>query len=125
MGNKQRSKTLPKLTKKLEFQNLNKSGYRAYGGQSILANFKPNEFGYLRCGWTIPKYVGNAIVRNRIRRWCREYFRSGVSAGWNPAIDMNVIIRKRDKSFYKELEFSEFNKSLSALIRKVEKRLSE
>ena len=79
----------------------------------------------MRCGWTIPKYVGNAVVRNRIRRWCREFFRSHLNSGWNPPIDMNVIIRKREKDFYKKLEFSEFNRGLESLVKKVEKRLDD
>jgi ribonuclease P protein component len=123
--NKQKSKALSRLTKKLEFQSLSKNGTRVYGGQYILANFQHNELGHLRCGWTIPKYVGNAVVRNRIRRWCREFFRSNLNAGWNPPIDMNVIIRKRDREFYKALGFEEFSKSLLSLKNKVEKRLNE
>lgn len=125
MANNQKTQSLPKLTRKLEFQNLSKNGSRVYGGSNIIANFLENDFGHLRCGWTIPKYVGNAVVRNRIRRWCREFFRSNLNSGWNPPIDMNVIIRKREKDFYKSLEFSEFEKSLSSLVRKIEKRRSE
>jgi ribonuclease P protein component len=78
-----------------------------------------NDLGYLRCGWTIPKYVGTAVTRNRIRRWCREFFSSARKQSWDPSIDLNVVLRRNEKDFFKQLSFDEFNQNLEKGVRKV------
>lgn len=119
------STRLRKLRKRTEFLEISKTGQRVYVGRTLLANVAKNDLGHFRCGWTIPKYVGSAVTRNRIRRWCREFFRKAVDEGWDPSIDMNLVIRKQDKQFYRELTFDSFKKSLESMRGKISKRLHE
>jgi len=116
---------LRKLRKRTEFLEVSKNGQRIYVGKGLLANVARNNKGHFRCGWTIPKYVGSAVTRNRIRRWCREFFRAAVNEGWDPSVDMNLVIRKQDKEFYKKLEHGSFKRSLRALKEKISKRIYE
>ncbi|HEY6107174.1 MAG TPA: ribonuclease P protein component, partial [Anaeromyxobacteraceae bacterium] len=47
--------------------------------------------GRARLGVTVSSKVGNAVTRNRIKRWVREAFRA-VAAGL-PAVDLVVVAR--------------------------------
>jgi ribonuclease P protein component len=47
-----------------------------------------------RIGITVSKKVGNAVIRNRIRRWVREFVRR--DRGWLPAGRDVVVIAKHD-----------------------------
>lgn len=115
--------SLPKIRSRRDFEILSKSGKRTHVNSWLLFNYKENFEGHLRCGWTIPKYVGNAVVRNRIRRWCREFFREQKKLKWNPEIDLNVVVRKREKNFYKQLSHSEFKGILHRGVRKLDGKL--
>ena len=122
MANKKLA-SLPKIRSRRDFEFLSKKGKRVHINSWLLFNYKENQLGHLRCGWTIPKYVGNAVVRNRIRRWCREFFRDQRKLKWDPEIDLNVVVRKREKSFYKQLSHSEFKNILERGKNKLEQRL--
>ena len=41
----------------------------------LLIHRKKNELGRTRLGLSVPKKVGNAVQRNRVKRKCREAFR--------------------------------------------------
>jgi ribonuclease P protein component len=47
-----------------------------------------------RLGITVSRKVGNAVCRNRIKRWIREYFRLHVAAQ-RPPVDLNVVVKRR------------------------------
>ena len=47
-----------------------------------------------RLGITVSRKVGNAVCRNRIKRWIREYFRLHIAAQ-RPPVDINVVVKKR------------------------------
>lgn len=63
-----------KLTKKSDFTSLYSSGIKKTVGPLLILR-KPNTLGYSRLGLSVPKRVGNAVMRNRIKRLCREAFR--------------------------------------------------
>jgi ribonuclease P protein component len=53
---------------------------------------KENEFDATRVGFTVSKKVGNAVVRNSIKRKLREYYRQNKSL-FLPA-DINIVAKK-------------------------------
>lgn len=66
-----------------------------------------------RCGWTCPKSVGNAVIRNRLKRWSRQWCRSKLkslaTAGAEPPnVDLNLGFRSMPEGFYRRLKYSEF-----------------
>ncbi len=63
-------------------------------------------------GWTIPKFVGNAVVRNKMRRWCREIFRNSLAKLIHLRLDTNIVFRRQNKDFYKTLQYAEFETQL-------------
>lgn len=87
-------------------------------------SFKENDLGVLRYGWTISTKVGSAVIRNKIKRWCREYFRTAVSDGFHPELDVNVVLRPMPKDFYKKISHDEFVRVLEKGFRSLERKSS-
>lgn len=70
-----------------------------------------------RCGWTCPRTVGTAVIRNKLKRWSRIWFREklkeskviGISL---PDIDLNLGFRAMPEGFYRRLSYADFAKVL-------------
>lgn len=63
------------LQKKREFDRVYRSGRRLYG-EGFAVIFAPNDYDMNRLGISVPKKVGTAVRRNRIKRLIREVFRT-------------------------------------------------
>ena len=90
-----------RLRKRREFLSVQKSNKsRKIHGLSFLVMVAPrlkisallenDERG--RVGITVSRRVGNAVVRNRIKRWVREFVR--LHPAWVPALTDIVVIAK-------------------------------
>jgi ribonuclease P protein component len=86
---------LPKsarLRKRAEFLDLSRTGAKLQSASFIIitgANHRPDS----RLGITVSGKVGNAVIRNRIKRQVREFFRRR-RAALRPGTDILVIARK-------------------------------
>lgn len=58
----------------MEFLRLQSSGQRVHGRRFIF-HFMVGRSARSRIGITVSRKVGNAVVRNRIKRWVREVWR--------------------------------------------------
>ena len=63
------------LRKRAEFVQVQNKGKR-HRGRSLLLMVYPNESDKSRIGLTVSRKVGNAVVRNRVRRRLRESIRA-------------------------------------------------
>lgn len=63
-----------RLRKRREFLRLQGRGKRVHGRRFIF-HFLPSGAPRSRLGVTVSRKVGNAVVRNRIKRWVREAWR--------------------------------------------------
>jgi ribonuclease P protein component len=71
------AETFPKarrVLKRRDFLRIQHQGHRIYGNR-IIVQFMPNRTPSVRLGLTVSRKIGNAVVRNRIKRWLREVFR--------------------------------------------------
>jgi ribonuclease P protein component len=85
---------LPKaarLRRRREFLAVQERGTRLYAGE-VLVLTKGAGADRARIGITVSSKVGNAVERNRVKRWMREAFRE-IQAELPPA-DLVVIARK-------------------------------
>jgi ribonuclease P protein component len=107
-------KTLLVLKNSSDFRTVYESGKSFSSAPWVLINFSWNNLGCLRCGWTVSRRIGNAVIRNRLKRWCREFFREKLkvegTALDGSGVDINVVFRhKVGKEFFRELKHEEFN----------------
>lgn len=79
----------------------------------------------MRCGWTLPRQVGNAVVRNRLKRWSRAYFRDRVKRGQSLPLDINLVFRKPEGDFYKMLKYEGFARVVDRAWEQLERRIQK
>ena len=74
----------------LEIKNLFKNGKKVsiYGAKLF---FMPNNIGFNRIGFPLPRGYGNAVQRNRAKRFSREAFRI-LKAHLNTGFDMLLLV---------------------------------
>ena len=69
----------------------------------LLVSFRANDIGYFRFGLTVSSKVGTAVVRNKLKRWCRGYIQNSTKVDKLKGVDINVIFRPVSGEFYKKL----------------------
>jgi ribonuclease P protein component len=79
-----------RLRRRREYLAVQDRGRRVPAGELVVLAL-PGVGGRPRIGITVSTRVANAVVRNRIKRWVREAFRS--VAGELPPVDLVVVAR--------------------------------
>lgn len=102
--------TLPKnlrLTKKKDFQNVYRSG-KVYVDRSSILYILPNNALPSKVGFAVGKKLGNAVLRNSIKRKMREVFRhtqQHILPGYNLIwVARKSLISKNLGSYYQVFE---------------------
>lgn len=88
----------------------------------LLVNLQKTESDQIRCGWTIPKQIGPAVIRNRFRRWGREYLRKW-SADSKASLDLNLIFKRKEPGFYKSVSHKDFDGAMEKMVLKLQRYL--
>lgn len=105
-----------RIRKSSEYRILSKYGTRCYSDYFIIVSRK-NQFSRSRLGITVSKKVGKAVIRNRIKRIIREYFR--LNRSMLPVyLDINVIVRQPSA----KLENAQFREKLGCILNKVSQK---
>jgi ribonuclease P protein component len=119
------NKRLLVLKKTTDFQKIQKNGLKIKPVSWLIFNFLGNELLQFRCGWTISRKVGNAVVRNKLKRWSRVFFRESLkrNALADIPLDLNLVFLQRDAGFYRNLKYREFefimNKGMAQIAKKI------
>ena len=90
----QRFESFRRIRKRAGFQLVLSRGSRWFS-RSFIFFLLPNQQPHARLGVTVSKKVGNAAVRNRVKRLLREAFR--LHPDWFPRPVDLVVIAKRDQ----------------------------
>jgi ribonuclease P protein component len=86
---------------------------------------RPNGLNAHRFGVTTPKATGNAVIRNRFKRWCKEFYRRQDLSALSEAADFNVFVgnKRLKKDVFKDVEHRNFDEQLAQAFQQLLKRL--
>ena len=111
------------LLKHADFQRVYQNGKRHFSG-NMTVFFLPRESQVAakgpRVGFTVGRVLGNAVVRNRIRRRTRE----AVRMHWTPLAPLAVDIVINPKRSVLQVEHVELRKEIEAAFAVIQHRLS-
>ena len=96
-----------RLRKRPEFLRLSRTGRKDHSGNFVVVS-KANDTGQTRLGVTVSSKVGNAVVRNRIKRLVREFFRRD---GRELATGLDVLVIARSTA--KDISFADVARELA------------
>ena len=75
-----------------EYREISRRGVRSSSRAFVLLWLPENDEGRARLGLTVSRKVGNAVVRNRVKRRVREWFRN---EGRNPLGSGRLVVIAR------------------------------
>lgn len=101
-----------RIKKDSEFQKVFKKGKSFANRQFIVYRFKKEGQEEFRIGLSVSKKVGNAVTRNRIKRYIRQAFLEMKDEIQN---DMDYVIIARHQAA--KIDFHETKKSLQHVLR--------
>jgi ribonuclease P protein component len=104
------------LQKNAAFRHLYACGQRSASHYLVLY-FKSNDKASNRLGISVSKKVGNAIIRNRIKRRIKESYRLAEPAVL-PGYDFIVVARAAAGALSLKTVYNELNRSLLYLLKK-------
>lgn len=113
------NKSVKTLQRSSDFKKIKEFGKKRQGSPWLTLIFIGNDGLGIRFGMTVTRKVGPAVVRNKIRRWCREFFRSKIKSGASKDIDVNVLVRPMPEEFYRTLPYQDFKSALDAAFEKI------
>lgn len=102
-----------RIKKNSEFQYIFKHGKSFANRQLVIFYLEKPEQEHFRMGLSVGKKIGNAVMRNKIKRYLRETFRE-LKKEIKPNVDIIIIARQPTKN----MGLTEFKKSLSHLLYK-------
>lgn len=100
------NKKLISLKNRSDFERLKTQAQVYRVSPWLLIVYMTNENKGLRFAWTVPRAVGSAVLRNRLKRWCRQLARELLLEGVN--LDVNFVWRASKNKSLKDLEFKDF-----------------
>lgn len=96
------------LKKSSKFKEVSSSGKRIYLSSWVFLLALTSEDKVSYFGITVSRKVGNAVVRNKLKRWVRNFVQSDK---WKKNFEGKTIVfvfKPQKEGFYSQLQFKEF-----------------
>ncbi|MFC4768471.1 ribonuclease P protein component [Effusibacillus consociatus] len=95
-----------------DFRKVFKKG-KSFANRYLVLYHAPNQLGHYRVGFSVSKKVGNAVVRNKVKRYLREAIRA---EHLDPSLSVDFVIIARPSAA--GLDFDGFRTNLVHLLLK-------
>lgn len=102
-----------RIKKNEEFQHVFQKGTSFANRQLVIYHVHKEGQAHFRIGLSVGKRIGNAVTRNRIKRYLRQAFHE-LEDEIKPAIDIVIIARQPTK----DLDYHTFKKSVIHLLQR-------
>jgi ribonuclease P protein component len=106
-----------RILKRSDFIRLSQKNQKVQN-QHFVALFQKSDTGRTRLGITVTKRVGNAVARNQLKRYVREFFRQH-SHTVQRGIDINILVKTKTSG----IPSKEAYRSLQSIFCKIRERL--
>lgn len=106
---------MPSLKKQSDFKTLREQGNFVHVTHWLAVSYQSNNTRNLNWAWTLSRKIGNAVTRNRLKRWGREFLREFGTYD----IDINFIFKIKKPEFYKQLSRKDFDVAFKKAFEKV------
>ncbi len=97
-----------------EYREVAHRGLRSSSREFVLLWMADDEGKRARLGLTVSRKVGNAVARNQIKRWVREWFRGGART---PLVSGRLVVIARHAAV--ELQGAQLGRLLDRQLREV------
>ncbi len=111
------NKKLISLKNRSDFERLKTQAQVLRASPWLLIVYLKNDNRGMRFAWTVPRAVGSAVIRNRLKRWCRKLARELLLEGVN--LDVNFVWRSNKTKSFKDMEYKEFENTVRKAWQKI------
>jgi ribonuclease P protein component len=87
-----------KIFRTSDYRRIYQNGKKITTGDLVIC-YLPNNLVYSRLGISISKSVGNAVERNKRKRWIKEIFRTS-SIIRKKGLDIVIVLQNNEKELY-------------------------
>ncbi len=109
-----------RITDSPEFDRVYRQG-TAYRGKLFSVHAFPNEIGIPRLGLSVSKKVGNAVVRNKVRRRLKEVFHAEMELLERMPSSLDIVVSARPVS--SEASYQDLEREFSVALKRLEGRV--
>ncbi len=113
------NKSISILKSSKDFGFIKSNGLKAYINKKLLICYVQNNLDTHRVGWTLSRAVGNAVLRNKLKRYSREFFRKENHLDSHFKVDLNLVFLKSGSENFKEMDYNEFRSLLQPVWHKI------
>ena len=103
------------IKRRKDFVLLRKKGKRETEPGFFIV-YRVNSLSYSRFALFFPKWTGKAVQRNLFKRWSRHFIRE---RNWPVHLDLLFGFEKREKSFYKTMDYKRFFSGFEKTCRRI------
>jgi ribonuclease P protein component len=115
------SKPYRSIRKNSEYLELKNNGQKVWASSWMLLSFVKSSEAISEIGISISRKTGNAVIRNRIKRWVRSEIAKFLINNPSIQIKMTFFIKPMSADFYKKMGFDTFLKVFNNGTKQVEK----
>ncbi len=117
------NKPYQSIRKNSEFLDLKNNGQKTWAASWMLISYERSTDSISNVGISISKKTGNAVIRNKMKRWVRAEISKYLKSNPHLILNMTFFIKPMSPDFYKRMAFDTFLKAFQNGTKQIEKKL--